>query len=235
MRVLGVIPARGGSKRVPGKNLRKIGGKPLVAHTIQAAQGCPRLTRLVVSSDDEQTLEIARSYSKLLPLRRPAELATDVAPAIAYVRHALSVLEQESAERFDTVAIMQCSSPFTLAEDITSTIDLLQTTGADSAVSVVQVAHAVHPLKLKTLDGDRLLPFLEEERGRMAAEDLPPVYVRNCAVYVARRSNIDAGTIIGKDCRAYLMPRERSVDINDELDFRFAEFLFERVLGRTLG
>jgi CMP-N-acetylneuraminic acid synthetase len=221
MRVLGIVPARAGSKRISGKNLRELGGKPLVAWAIEAARGARRLSRLVVSSDDESVLNVARSFDDKLPLRRPAELATDTAPAIDYVRHALAAL----GEPFDAVAIIQPSSPLTRSEDIDAAIELLERTGGDSAVTVVRLDHALHPAKLKRLEGDRLLPYLEEERGRMASHELPPVYVRNCAVYVSRRATIEAGDLLGRDSRGHVMPRERSIDINEPLDLEFAEFL----------
>ena len=116
----------------------------------------------------------------------------------------------------------------TTAEDIDGTIELLESSGAESAVSVMKLDHATHPLKMKTLQGDRLLPYLEEERGRMAAHELPEIYVRNCSVYATRRTAIDRGQVIGQDCRGYVMPRERSLDINEELDLEFAEFLLSR-------
>ena len=126
MRTLGIIPARAGSKRVVEKNLRLLGGKPLVAWAIEAARGARRINRLVVSSDDERVLEIAGGYDPHLPLRRPAEFATDTAPAIDYVRHAMWEVEQAEGVDFDAVAIVQPSSPFTLPADIDATIDLLE-------------------------------------------------------------------------------------------------------------
>ncbi len=228
LKSLGIIPARGGSKRLPRKNVRLLGGKPLVAWTIEAARGARRLTRLVVSSDDREVLDIAAGYERQLPLVRPAEISADQSPAIDYVRHALDVLEGQGQGPFDAVVIVQPSSPFTLGEDIDATVELLAESGADTAVTVMQLDHAVHPLKMKILDGDRLLPYLEDERGRMAAHELPAIYVRNCSVYVTRRSTIDRGQMIGDDCRAYVMPRERSLDINEELDLLFAEFLLAR-------
>ena len=225
MRVLGIIPARGGSKRLPRKNVASLGGKPLVAWAIEAALGASKLSRVVVSSDDAEVLSIAAKYGDEVGLRRPDEFATDSAPAIDYVQHALSALEQTSEEPFDAVAILQPTSPFTLPEDIDGTVALLESTGADTAVSVMEVDHAIHPVKLKRLEEDRLLPYFEEERGRMAAADLPNVYVRNCSVYVTKRELIDRGIIIGDDCRGYLMPRDRSFDINEALDLQFANFL----------
>lgn len=224
MKVLGIIPARGGSKRVPRKNVRPLGGKPLVAWAIEACRASERLSRFVVSSDDDEILAVDPQVG----LRRPDDISGDRAAAIAYVEHALEVLDED----FDAVAIVQPSSPFTSAADIDATIALLESSGADSSVSVMKLDHAIHPVKLKQLEGDRLVPYLEEEAGRMADYELPELYVRNCSVYVARRDTIESGKIIGQDCRAYVMPRERSVDINDELDMAFAEFMYERFFVR---
>lgn len=225
MKTLGIVPARAGSKRCVKKNLRMLGGKPLVAWAIEAGLAASRLNRLIVSSDDAEVLQIAAGYGSHLPLRRPDELCTDTALAIEYVQHALAELEARGEGPFDAIAILQPSSPFTLASDIDSTLALLETSGADSAVSVMQLDFMVHPTKLKKLEGDRLLPFFEEESGRMANHQLPAVFVRNGCVYATRRASIDAGKVIGDDCRAYVMPRERSADINDEADMLYAEFL----------
>jgi CMP-N-acetylneuraminic acid synthetase len=248
MKILGIIPARGGSKRVPRKNVRLLGGKPLICWVIEAARQVSQIARLVVSSDDEEILEIAKSYDEKLPLRRPPEISTDTSLAIDYVKHALDVIEtiqkparskgdvnhtpdvidSDEPTRFDAVVILQPSSPLTLPEDISATIELLKTTNADTAVSVVQLEHAIHPVKLKVMQGDKLLPYLEEERGRMADHELPKLFVRNCAVYAISRETIERGQIIGADCRGFVMPRERSIDINDEMDFMFAEFLIQK-------
>ena len=126
------------------------------------------------------------------------------------------------------MVLLPPTSQFTAPEDVEGTIKLLLGSGAESAVSVVRVAHDVHPIKMKRLDGDRLLPYLEDERGRMAAYELPEIFVRNCSVYATRRAVLDSGRILGEDCRGYIMPRIRSVDINDELDLEFAEFLLRR-------
>jgi len=223
MRVLGIIPARGGSKRVPRKNLRPLGGRPLVAWAIDACVASAKLARFVVSSDDAEVLRLAGPHG----LERPGALSEDRSPAIDYVRHALEVL----AEPFDATCIVQPSSPFTTGADIDATIALLEGSDADSAVSVMKLDHATHPVKLKRLVGDRLLPFLEEEAGRMADYELPELYVRNCSVYVSRRRIVDAGELIGADSRGHVMPRERSIDINDELDLAFAEFMLARRIG----
>ncbi len=229
MRVLAIIPARGGSKRVPGKNKRLFAGKPLVSWVVEAALKARRLDRIVVSSDDDDILEIADKYPTILSIQRPTEISGDESLAIEYVRHALTSLKTYDGSVYDTVAILQPSSPLTRPIDIDSTIELLEESKADSSVSVMQLDHAIHPAKLKVLQKDRLYPYLEDENGRMAAHELPTIYVRNCAVYVTRKHVLDQGEIIGQDCRAYIMPREFSVDINDEYDFQFAEFLENKI------
>ena len=225
MKVLGIVPARAGSKRVARKNVRPLAGKPLVRWAMDAAGAAGRLSQVVVSSDDPDVLAIAEEHTHVAALKRPAELAEDTSPVIDYVRHALSVVGPH-----DVIVIVQPTSPLTLPGDIDATVDLLEESGADTAVSVVEVAHDLHPRKFKRMVGDRLLPYFEEEQGRTAAFELPRVFVRNCSVYATRAQVIDSGVIIGEDCRGYVMPRERSVDINDELDLAFAEFLVNRGL-----
>lgn len=227
-RVLGIVPARAGSRRVPGKNTRLVGGVPLVTRSIQSAAAATSLTVVCVSSDDEQVLTTAAAFSQVQVLRRPAKLATDTALAIEYVKHALSTLEERGIPPFDAVAIVQPSSPFTTAADIDETVAKLLQTGADSTVTVVELDHALQPAKFKRLEGDRLRAYFEEEAGRMAAHELPKLYVRNGSVYAARTATIARGSLLGDDSRAVVMPKERSVDINDELDFAFAEFLLTR-------
>jgi CMP-N,N'-diacetyllegionaminic acid synthase len=229
--VLGIVPARGGSKRVVDKNLRLLGGKSLVARAIEAVCSARAIHRVCVSSDDPRVLSLARSNPNVLAIERPAELAQDTSPAIDYVRHALEVVESTGSDRFDVVVIVQPTSPLTLPTDIDATIRLLLQSGAESAVTVVQLDHALHPIKLKRMIGDRLLPLYEDERGRMATHELPEVFVRNCSVYATRRTVIQSGSLLGDDCRGYVMPRARSIDINDEFDFAIAEVLLARSGG----
>jgi CMP-N,N'-diacetyllegionaminic acid synthase len=204
-----------------------LGGKPLLHWAIEAACASACLDRIVVSSDDEAILNEALRFDRSLPLPRPSHLSSDTSLAIEYVQHALQQLES-NGDRFDCIAIVQPSSPLTVPGDIDATVDLLDRSGADSAVSVVKLDHATHPLKLKCLNEGRLIPYLEPENGRMAAHELPELYVRNGSVYASRRHVIECDQVIGVDCRAYVMPRERSIDINDTFDLAFAEFLIER-------
>lgn len=223
-RILGIIPARAGSKRLPRKNKLPFQGKPLIKHIIESACKASLLDQLVVNTDDLEILSYKDEFPSVKFLARPKSISGDDAAAIAYVQHTLRELETVDSH-FDIVVILQPTSPLTLPEDIDSTIQTLLDSKADSAVSVVKLDHATHPVKMKTLNGNILEPYLEEENGRMAEKDLPEIYVRNCSVYVSKRSVIAEGRIIGDKCLAYVMPRERSVDINDSMDFAFAEFL----------
>ncbi|MCK6612002.1 MAG: acylneuraminate cytidylyltransferase family protein [Bacteroidia bacterium] len=223
MKILGIIPARSGSKRIPGKNIKPFNGKPLIWYALNAAVSSKLLTHLVVSSDSQDVLNFVSKYFPLVTLiNRPSELADDQSPAIDYVIHSLDSIK----ETFDLVVIIQPSSPLSLTEDIDGTIQLLLNNDlADSAVSVMKLDHSIHPIKMKTMEDEFLIPFYEEEKGRMAAHDLPEIFVRNGAVYASRIATILKSRIIGNKCLGYIMPRERSIDINDPIDFAFAEFL----------
>lgn len=227
MNILAIIPARSGSKRVPQKNFRPFAGTTLTELAIQQALGATLPTHIALSSDRVEILAIADNYPKVYRLLRPLDISGDAAPSIEYVRHALAEIENDGI-RFEMVVILQPSSPLRTAADIDATIQLLlDNPAADSAVSAVRLDHMLHPYKLKTLDGNELKPFIEPESGRFAAHDLPPVYVRNGAVYATWRHQLETRPdVIGARSLAYLMPPERSVDINEPVDFDFGEYLF---------
>jgi CMP-N,N'-diacetyllegionaminic acid synthase len=227
MNILAIIPARSGSKRVPQKNIRPFAGTTLSELAIQQALGASLPTHIALSSDNMEILDIADNYPQVHRLLRPQDISGDTAPAIEYVRHALGMLENEGL-RFEMVVILQPSSPLRTASDIDTTIQLLlDNPAADSAVSVVKISQMSHPLKLKTLEGKELKPFFEEEAGRFSAHDLPEVFARNGAVYATWRRNLETkNDLIGQHSLAYIMPPERSVDINEWVDFEFAEYLY---------
>jgi CMP-N-acetylneuraminic acid synthetase len=227
MRVLGLIPARGGSERLPGKNLATIGGRTLVRIALETALVCRRLDAVALSSDDPAILAEAAGLGGVESVSRPADLATAQALAHDVVVHALQALEGRGLGPFDAVALIQCTSPFTTPEDVDDTVALLERTGAGSAVSVTRVASDVNPYAMKRLDGDRLLPLIGDH-GERPARDLPPLYVRNGSVYASRRATIERGTLLSGDVRGHVMPRERSIDVNEALDLAFARFLAEQ-------
>jgi CMP-N-acetylneuraminic acid synthetase len=228
VRTLCIIPARAGSVRLAEKNLRELGGKPLVVRALEAALAASQLDHVVVSSDSEAILRLAEQTCEGSALLRPSALATAQSPAVEYVTHALDTLRSRGVDRFDAVAIVQPSSPFTLPSDIDSTVELLSQTGAPSAVSIVRVPHDQHPAKFKVRQGEYLAPYFEDEGGRATPDSLPKVYVRNGSVYVTRVEVIASGMIIGSPSVGFEMPRERSVDINDAFDLEFAQYLWEQ-------
>lgn len=221
MRTLGLVPARGGSRRLPGKNLKTLGGRTLVRRALDAAAGAG-LHLVALSSDDEVILAEGTGVARV---RRPDALATAEALAHDVVMHALGTLEAEGSPRFDAVAIVQATSPLTLPEDITATVALLEASGAGSAVSVVRAGYATHPYKSLVLDGDRLRPFFAGAETLVPEEELPELWLRNGSVYVSRRDTLEGGRLLSDDVRGHPMPPERSVDINTPLDFAWAEFL----------
>jgi len=181
-----------------------------------------RLLIKPLSSEDAEILREADGL-EVARVERPASLATDTARAYDVVVHALDVLGE-----FDAVAVIQATSPFTAPDDLAGAVALLERTGAASVVSVGRVEGADHPLKLKVMEGDRLLPWLAED-SMTPSHELPPLWVRNGSLYVSRREVIDAGLLVSEDdCRGYEMPPERSFDIDTPRDLAFAEFLLDR-------
>jgi CMP-N,N'-diacetyllegionaminic acid synthase len=229
-KVLGIIPAREGSKRVKHKNFRPFAGSTLVDVAIEQSLQSKLLTDIVLSSDSDEVLAIGAKYTKVVSLKRPLEISTDKSPAIDYVKHAVAIMEAQKGYAYDLLVILQPSSPLRKPEDIDNTINLLlQHPEIETSVSVVKVNQMVHPLKLKVMQGDTLLPFIEEEAGRFAAHDLPDIYVRNGAVYVVRRQNIEnRADVISPSSVGFVMPQETSVDVNEMLDFELAEHLYKK-------
>lgn len=229
-KILGIIPAREGSKRVLQKNFRPFAGTTLTDITLQQAIQSALITDTVISSDSDEVLEIGRKYPGVISLKRPEEFSTDTSPAIEFVRHTLEVLEPQKGYTYDIVVILQPSSPLRNPGDIDNTIRLLiADREADSAVSVVKIDHMVHPVKLKVLKGEQLLPYIEEEKGRFASHELPDIYVRNCAVYATWRRDLETRPdVIGNKSLAYIMPAETSADINSMMDFEFAEYMYKK-------
>lgn len=222
MRVLGLVPARGGSRRVARKNLARLGDRTLVRRALETALEAGCFAAVALSSDDEKILAEAEGLP-VTQLTRPPKIASDAARALEVVLHALDALPLP----FDAVGIVQCTSPFTAPKDLAEAVAMLERTGAGSVVSIVRVEAAQHPLKLKRLDGDRLVPWLHDDR-MTPSHELPELWVRNGSVYLTRVKVLRAGEIVHPDDqRGYVMPAERSYDIDTPRDLAFARFLLE--------
>lgn len=228
MTTLGVIPARGGSKGVRGKNLRPLAGRPLLAYTAEAARHSRRLTRLIVSTDDPAIRDAALDMRLEVPFLRPKELALDDTLMLPVLRHAVDAMKEKGFTA-DAVVLLQPTSPLRRGEHIDRAIDLLASTGADSVVTVVEVPHQFNPASVMRLEGERLKPFLD---GPMVLrrQDKPRVFARNGpAVLAVRTGVLERGSLYGDDCRPILMSIEESVDVDTEADFE----LLERLLARS--
>jgi CMP-N,N'-diacetyllegionaminic acid synthase len=222
--VLCVIPARGGSKGLPGKNLRSLGGRPLIAWSIDVARRSRAIDRVVVSTDDEEIAAVAAEHGAPVPFLRPAALATDDALQIDVMIHALKRMEAEDGRHYDVVILLQPTTPLRTPEDVDVAVARLLDTGATSVVAVTPASE--HPFYMCTLDGDRIVPLMEDARMHGNRQEFPAVYRRNGAVYAVRRDVLLEGrSLYGEDSRAHIMPRDRSVNIDTELDLTTAELL----------
>lgn len=219
MDVLALVPARGGSKGIPRKNLTPVAGRPLLAWTIAAAQDSDTVTRVVVSTDDDEIAAVARGLAVEV-LRRLQALGADETPMRAVVDHALSELGM-----VDVLVLLQPTSPLRRPEHVDEAVRLLLESDADCVVSVVEVPHRYAPGSLMALDAGRLVPLGDSAARR---QDKQPVYARNGPAVLVLRPDRLGDDLYGGDCRAYLMRREDSLDVDEPFDLELAELLLSR-------
>ena len=228
--ILGVITARGGSKGIPGKNIKVLGDKPLIAYTIESAKKSKLITHLIVSTDDEEIADVAKKYGADAPFIRPKELAQDTTPHLPVMQHAIKFMVDKLGIVFDYAVILQPTSPFRMPEDIDGTIQKLIDTRADSAVSLVESDKSMHPMKAKKLEGDKVLAYCMEEVEGIRRQDIPIAYRRSGAVYAMKRD------LLLKDNRLYgdfvvgcVVPKERSIDIDEPFDWLRAKHMLKNL------
>jgi CMP-N,N'-diacetyllegionaminic acid synthase len=227
--ILAIIPARGGSKGVPRKNIRELAGKPLIAWTIETALSCDGLDRVIVTTEDENIAEIANQYGAEIPFLRPLDIAQDDTPDLPVYQHALSWLKEHEKYCPDIIVWLRPTAPLRIVEDIEGAIRLLTETKADCVRTVCVAEH--HPYWMKQLNGNRLLPFLEGIRTEQyyRRQLLPLVYRLNGAVDVTWQETVMKKELLySGDVRGYIMPTERSIDLDNEIDFSVAEVLIRR-------
>ncbi len=228
--ILGVITARGGSKGIPGKNIKLLGGKPLIAYTIESAKKSKLITHLIVSTDDEKIADVCRQYGADVPFIRPKELAQDTTPHLPVMQHAIKFMEEKLGIVFDYAVILQPTSPFRTPEDIDGTIQKLIDTEADSAVSLVEFDKSMHPMKAKKLEGDKVLSYCLEEVEGIRRQDIPIAYRRSGAVYAMKRDLLlKDNRLYGDFVVGYIVPKERSIDIDEPIDWIRAEYMLENL------
>lgn len=221
--VIGIIPARGGSKRLPGKNVRQLRGAPLIAWTIRAALNSKSIDRVILSSEDEEIMSVARDYGCEVPFRRPAGLASDTAGTKEVILHAIDFLNIPDA----AVVILQPTSPLRLPQDIDGAVSKFQVAGAASCVTVTNLPKSENFYARMNPDGVLTMEPVFHDIG-----DQKQVLI-NGAVYVVDAEHLrQSGSLYGATTLAHLMPFDRSVDIDTEEDFAMAEALWPCSWGR---
>ena len=225
MKILGLICARGGSKGIPGKNIKEFGGKPMIAHAIEVAKQSSYIQDIVVSTDDQQIADIAKEYGAEVPFLRPDHLASDKALQIDAICHVLEELKKQG-RAYDALVLLQPTSPLRAFEDVDGAIKLFVDKAADSVVTVTN-ANSHHPMILYRKEGDHSLdPFVEADSQGVLRQDFKDVWRRNGAVYVMKTElPLNHKTLYGDKIYGYEMPEARSINIDEPLDLVIAEAL----------
>lgn len=221
-----IVPARGGSKGLPGKNVRPFAGEPLIVHTLRAAQAAKAVRRVLVTSDDDEIMRVCRTVAGVeLPVRRPPHLARDDSAALDAYLHLIDSLEIMEGTAQSEVCVLLPTAPLREPADIDGAIDLFRRARASAVISVCEAK----PVEwLHTIDAQgRMYPAFGRSRSLVNRQEHAPVYLPNGSIYVFDVAAARArGSIYGGDTAAYVMPPERSVDIDTEADFAAAETLF---------
>jgi len=226
--MIALIPARGGSKGLPGKNIKMLGGKPLIHWTIEAAMNAKSIDRVILSTDDEEIAAVCRPTGVDIPFMRPSELAQDHSLAIDNYIYTMNRLADEGRYNKDQFVVLLPTVPFRNSFDIDQAVNLFDAKAADSVISCTELSHPVD--WVLGLDGDgRILRNKSLEGKKLVnRQDVPVAYIPNGGVYVFRHSLIQSSRSYYFDnTYAYLMPKERSVDIDTEHDFKFASYLVD--------
>ena len=234
-KVLGIIPARGGSKSVPRKNIKLIAGKPLIAWTIEAAKKSEFIDRVVVSTDDQETADVAKQYGAEVPFLRPADISHDLSTDVEFLTHALDFLKEHEGYEPDIVLRLPPTSPLRTAAHIDEGIRvLLEDPDTDAVRPITEVAK--HPYKYwKIAEGNVLEPFLSkevtgfDEPQNLPRQLFPKVYMHTGAMDVMRHRTIrELRSTSGKILKYFFMPQEAAINIDTPLDFEIAEMLLKK-------
>lgn len=231
LKIVAIIPARGGSKSIPYKNIKKLAGKPLIAYTIEEAIKSKTLDRVIVSTDDDRIAKVSRKYGAEVPFKRPAKLAKDTSHTPPVIKHAIKYLENKEKYKVDLVVTLQPTSPFRKAKDIDDAIEKIIKTNADSVVSICEADYP--PYWMKKIKGDKVYSFVKSkiDYHLLERQQLPKTYKLNGAVYVTKRDLImKKNKIIDGDVRAIIMDPIRSIDVDSITDFLLAEVIMKEGL-----
>ena len=227
MRRLAVICARGGSKGVPGKNLRQLCGKPLIAHSIGQAKESGIFDAIAVSTDSQAILEVAETWGADYTVTRPGDLASDTAPKVPAIRHCAETVEGETGQPFDTIVDLDATAPLRNTGDIRGVINLLEESGAENVVSGMPARRSPYFNLVERDEKGRVHLSKPPATPIARRQDAPECFDLNASVFAWTRPALfsDNDYVIGDDTCIFVMPEERSIDIDTETDFKFVEFL----------
>lgn len=229
-KVLCVIPAREGSKGLPGKNVKELLGKPLITYTIEHANGSRYIDRVIVSTDSKEIADISKKYGAEVPFSRPAELASDESSAIDVLLHAIDWLKEQENKNFDIIVLLHVTAPLRTTEDIDNCIELLINKNADNVFSVTE-AHRNPYFNMVEVHGDGKVKLVKGE-GYINRQFAPKVYDMNASIYVWNKDLLKKKkSVFLEKSYIYIMPKERSVDIDDFIDFKIAEMFLKEGLN----
>lgn len=227
MNILGITLARGGSKGVKNKNIRNLGGMPLIGHTISEAKKSKFLTDYIISTDSQKIKKIAENCGAIAPFIRPEKLSSDSASSASALIHAVKFMENSKKLKYDYIVELMCTNPFKTAEDIDACIEKIIETKADSVIAVHELDDH-HPARIKMIENDFIKDFLVKEPNEARRQDLKPrAYIRSGSIYCMERAYlVEKGFRYGgKNSRPYILPSERAINIDNEIDFLVADYI----------
>lgn len=225
-KIIGLIPARGGSKGIPGKNIRNLAGKPLIAWTIEAVLRCKACNRVIVSTDSPEIAHIAHDWGAEVPFTRPENLSDDNSDSIGLAIHSINYLLENGIKKSDYLLLLQPTSPLRIELDILNAIEIMKTKNASAIVSVTEAPS--HPYKVKKISSEGIISdFNNLHFDNIRRQDLPPAYAINGAIYLNQISSIleEKSFMPINKTYAYIMPPERSIDIDTPWDFYLSELI----------
>lgn len=229
MKSIAIIPARSGSKALKDKNIKELCGKPLLAHSIECAKQSGRFDKIFVSTDSAEYAKIAEKYGADASFLRSVENSSDTANSWDAVREVIKKFE-EKEQKFDYIMLLQPTSPLRTAGDIRNSFEMLKEKDAHAILSVTEAEHS--PLWCNTLEEDLCMDtFRNEKYSNLPRQQLPKFYRLNGAIYLMDRLELDKKNMFQNRCYAYIMPQERSIDIDTEIDFKIAEYYLENKQG----
>mgnify|MGYP000574740084 FL=1 len=226
MKILGIIPARAGSKSIKNKNISNLGGKPLIAYTIEAVKKS-NLIDFVVSSDSNKILDISKKYGAKNLILRPKKYAQDKTRSVFLFKYLRKQLEKNY--KFDVIMILQPTSPLRTHTDINRSIKLFKENKCDSVISVTSVG-GMHPARMKYINKKRYIvdPVFAEKKEGQNRQELKKIFIKNGAIYLFKKNNLDKNSIKGKKSLAMVMPQHSSINIDTKYDLELAKYFIKK-------